>query len=60
MNGQAGIWIDHRAAFIVFIDEGREGTKRIKSDVEKHVRFSGRAASEEGSADPCASTSPWP
>src|SRR6476661_6357971 len=51
MNGQAGIWIDHRAAFIVFVDQGREETKRIKSDVEKHVRFSGRAASEEGSAD---------
>ena len=51
MNGQAGIWIDHRAAFIVFVDEGDEETKRITSDVEKHVRFSGRAASEEGSAD---------
>ncbi len=51
MNGQAGIWIDHRAAFIVFVGEGHEETKRIKSDVEKHVRFSGRAASEEGSAD---------
>jgi len=51
MNGQAGIWIDHRAAFIVFVDEGHEETKRIKSDLEKHVRFSGRAASEEGSAD---------
>jgi stalled ribosome rescue protein Dom34 len=51
MNGQAGIWIDHRDAFIVFVGEGAEETERIKSDVAKHVRFSGRSASEEGSAD---------
>jgi hypothetical protein len=51
MSGQAGIWIDHRDAFIVFVDEGAEETERIKSGVEKHVRFSGRSASEEGSAD---------
>jgi len=51
MNGQAGIWIDHREAFIVFVGEGNEKTERIKSGVEKHVRFFGRSASEEGSAD---------
>ncbi len=51
MTEQVGIWIDHREAFIVFVDEDAEVTERIKSDMEKHVRFSGRAASEEGSAD---------
>ncbi len=51
MNRQARIWIDHRDAFIVFVGEGSEETKRIKSHVEKRVRFSGRSASEEGSAD---------
>jgi stalled ribosome rescue protein Dom34 len=51
MKRQAGIWIDHREAFVVFIGEGAEQTQRIESGVEKHVRFSGRSASEEGSAD---------
>ncbi len=51
MMQQAGIWIDHRDAFVVLVGEGAEETRRIKSGMEKHVRFSGRAASEEGSAD---------
>ena len=51
MKKKAGIWIDHRAAFVVFIGEGAEITELIESGVEKHVRFSGHAISEEGSAD---------
>lgn len=51
MNGQAGLWIDHREAFLVFIREAGEKTERIESGMEKHVRFSGRSAAEEGSAD---------
>jgi hypothetical protein len=51
MKRQAGLWIDHRKAFVVFIVEGAEKTERIESGMEKHVRFSGRSASEEGSAD---------
>ncbi|PZN71135.1 MAG: hypothetical protein DM484_26970 [Candidatus Methylumidiphilus alinenensis] len=51
MNKQVGIWIDHRAAFIVLIGEGGESTELIESGVEKHVRFSGHARSEEGTAD---------
>ena len=51
MSGEVGIWIDHRQAFVAFVDEGSEGATRIQSDVEKHVRFSGRSAAEEGSAD---------
>jgi hypothetical protein len=51
MSEQVGIWIDHREAFVVFVGEGSEETERIKSGMEKHVRFSGHAASEEGSAD---------
>lgn len=51
MNGQAGIWIDHRDAFIVFLGEGAEETQRTESGVEKHVRFSGRPAAETGVAD---------
>ena len=51
MKRHAGIWIDHREAFVVFIGGGAEETERMESGVEKHVRYSGRAASEEGSAD---------
>jgi hypothetical protein len=51
MKGQAGIWIDHREAFVVFLGEGAEETKRMASGMEKHVRFSGRAGAENGTAD---------
>lgn len=51
MTEQVGIWIDHRDAHLVFVGEAIEESERIKSGMEKHVRFSGRAASEEGSAD---------
>jgi len=51
MTRQAGVWIDHRDAFIVFVDDGAEDTKRIESGMEKHVRYSGHSASQEGSAD---------
>jgi hypothetical protein len=51
MKKQAGLWIDHREAIVVFIDDDAEETKRIESGVEKHVRFSGGNESEEGSAD---------
>jgi hypothetical protein len=51
MKRQAGVWIDHRQAFIVFVGDDGEETKRIKSNIEKHVRFSGGNRSEEGSAD---------
>jgi hypothetical protein len=51
MKKQAGIWIDHRAAFVVFIGASGEVTELIESGVEKHVRFSGHSRSEEGKAD---------
>jgi stalled ribosome rescue protein Dom34 len=51
MKRQVGLWIDHRETVIVFIgDEGKE-TRRIESEMEKHVRFSGGSRSEEGKAD---------
>jgi stalled ribosome rescue protein Dom34 len=43
MKTNAGLWIDHRNAVIVILDEKGEETKKINSDVEKHVRFSGGA-----------------
>lgn len=51
MKRQAGLWIDHREAFLVFIGDDGEETRRIKSDVEKQVRFSGGNRPEDGSAD---------
>jgi len=51
MKKQAGLWIDHRTAFVVWVGEGAEKTERIESGMEKHVRYSGHAAAAEGSAD---------
>jgi hypothetical protein len=51
MKRQAGLWIDHREAFVVLIGDGAEKTERIESGMEKHVRFSGRSAADQGSAD---------
>ncbi len=51
MKRQAGLWIDHREAFVVFVGNDGEETRRIRSGMEKHVRFAGGNRSEEGSAD---------
>ena len=49
MSRNAGLWIDHKEAVIVFTAsnaDSAEETKRMQSGMEKHVRYSGRAASE--------------
>ena len=49
MNKNAGVWIDHKEAIIVFAATGAdptEETKKVESDLEKNSRYSGRAASE--------------
>jgi hypothetical protein len=51
MNKQAGLWIDHREALVVFVGDHQESSRRIESGMEKHVRFSGGNRPEEGSAD---------
>ncbi len=51
MNKRAGLWIDHRKAVIVMISEDGEETTEIASDMEKHVRFSGKTDSEDGSGE---------
>ena len=50
-KGNAGLWIDHREAYVVFVGDDGEATTRIKSGMEKHVRFSGGNRPEDGSAD---------
>jgi len=51
MKKQAGLWIDHRKAVIVIVTEEGEAIKEITSNMEKHVRFTGGTASEDGSTE---------
>ena len=51
MNKQAGLWIDHRKAVIVLVSDAGEETKKIISGMEKHIRFSGGNASQDGSTE---------
>jgi hypothetical protein len=50
---QVGLWIDHRESTIVIVTAEGEETKRVTSNMEKHVRFSGGAQtdSEEDTRD---------
>jgi hypothetical protein len=50
MKSEIGLWIDHRQAVIVVMTDAGEETKRITSNLEKHVRFSS-GTSEDGSAE---------
>lgn len=44
MKMELGLWIDHKEALIASATKNSE-VKRIVSDIEKHVRFAGGAAS---------------
>ena len=51
MKKNIGLWIDHRKAVIAIVTEEGEELKKITSNMEKHVRFTGGNASEDGSAE---------
>ena len=51
MKKQVGLWIDHRKAVIVIFKDGEEEIKKIKSNMEKHVRFTRGGASDDGSSE---------
>ena len=51
MKKEVGLWIDHRKAVVVVITEEGEEIKKITSNMEKHVRFSGGTGSEDGSSE---------
>ena len=51
MKKNIGLWIDHRKAVIVIVTEDGEEIKKITSNMEKHVRFTGGTASEDGSTE---------
>jgi hypothetical protein len=46
MKKEVGLWIDHRKAVVVSIENKVETTTEIKSNMEKHVRFSNGAPSK--------------
>lgn len=52
MKREAGLWIDHREAVIVMITDVGEETKRIKSNFEKRVRYSGGSRSKGSGQEP--------
>ena len=49
MKKEIGLWIDHRKAVIVIVTEDGEEIKKITSDMEKRVRFSGGTAGDGSS-----------
>jgi hypothetical protein len=51
MAKQIGLWIDHRKAVIVTIDNEVEVTREIRSNMQKHVRFSSSKGSKISDAD---------
>ena len=46
MKREVGLWIDHRKAVIVTIENDVEVTLEIRSNIEKHVRFSSGSRSK--------------
>src|SRR5512143_1438845 len=50
MRSEVGVWIDHRKAVIASLAGKTENVRQIKSDMEKHVRYSG-AAQEDSAED---------
>ena len=47
MKKEVGLWIDHRKAVIVTIENEVEVTREIQSNMEKQVRFSSGTHSKE-------------
>jgi hypothetical protein len=47
MKKEVGLWIDHRKAVIVTLQNGTKETREISSDMEKHVRFSNSTDSHD-------------
>ena len=43
MKKEVGLWIDHREAVIVTLQDKAEDIQHVESDVEKRVRYSGAA-----------------
>lgn len=46
MTKQAGVWIDHREAILVFLGGDGERLERLESGVEKHERIAGLSSDD--------------
>ena len=51
MKKEIGLWIDHREAVIVILKDGQEEIKKIKSNMEKHVRYKSSSDSERSAGE---------
>jgi hypothetical protein len=51
MTEQAGVWIDHRGAVLVFADKTDQRLERLESGVEKHARVAGLSAEDAPEGD---------
>jgi hypothetical protein len=49
MTKEVGLWIDHRKTVIVTVENEVEVTREIRSNMEKHVRFSDDTSSKTNS-----------
>lgn len=52
MKKEAGLWIDHREAVVVIVTDAGEETRRIKSNLERRVRYSGGSRSNGSQHEP--------
>ena len=50
MKKEVGLWIDHRHATLVTLQDEEEVVERIESDVQKRVRYSGASESNDEKA----------
>jgi stalled ribosome rescue protein Dom34 len=48
MKKEVGLWIDHREAVIVTLQDKMEDIQRIASNVEQRVRYSGASDDNQG------------
>ena len=46
MKREVGLWIDHRKTVFVTIENEVETTREIRSNIEKHVRFTTNASTK--------------
>lgn len=47
MKKEVGLWLDHREAVLVTLENGTETTQEVRSNMEKRVRFSSSMRSND-------------
>lgn len=51
MTKEAGVWIDHREAIVVFLGDDGGKTSRVASGTEKHERIAGLSSDDASPGD---------